>query len=90
VLAFRDVNPVAPTHILIIPKRHVKNVRAATDEDKALIGEMVLRAAAIAEDQGIADKGYRLVFNVGDHAGESVYHLHLHLIGGRRLSWPPG
>jgi histidine triad (HIT) family protein len=90
VLAFRDVNPAAPTHILIIPKRAIANIRGAEESDQELLGKLLLRAAKIAESEGIAESGYRLVFNVGANAGESVFHLHLHLIGGRALSWPPG
>ena len=90
VLAFRDINPVAPTHILVIPKRAIRNALAVTLEDKALVGEMVLASAQIAREQGIDETGYRLVMNIGRDGGESVPHLHMHLLGGRAMAWPPG
>jgi histidine triad (HIT) family protein len=88
-VAFRDRNPVAPTHILIIPRRHVENVRDAKAEDAALLGRLLLKASEIAEGEGLS-AGFRLVTNTGSQAGQSVYHFHLHLLGGRRMSWPPG
>jgi len=95
VLAFRDINPVAPVHILIVPKKHIEGVQSLTQEDECLVGHMFYVARRIAEEQGIApgedlSRGYRLVFNVGRDAGQSVFHLHLHLIGGRSMGWPPG
>jgi len=90
VLAFRDINAAAPTHILVIPKEHIRNAGAAKPEHRELLGDLVLAASQIAQEQGIADSGYRLVMNVGRDGGESVPHLHMHLIGGRSLSWPPG
>ena len=90
VLAFRDISPVAPTHILVIPKRAIRNALAVTSEDKALVGEMVFAAAQIAREQGIDETGYRLVMNIGRDGGESVPHLHMHLLGGRAMTWPPG
>jgi histidine triad (HIT) family protein len=90
ILAFRDINPAAPTHILVIPKRPIRNAGAARPEDRQLLGELVLAAGEVARQQGIAETGYRIVMNVGQHGGESVPHLHLHVIGGRQLSWPPG
>ncbi len=90
VLAFRDIQPVAPTHILVIPKRPIVNVATATEADAALLGKLMLTAAKVARDEGIEDGGYRLVTNIGREGGQSVYHLHIHVIGGRRLSWPPG
>lgn len=89
-LAFRDVSPTAPTHILIIPKRPIPTLDAAQDSDADLLGKMMLRAASIARQEGIADGGYRLVMNCNADGGQSVYHLHLHLIGGREMAWPPG
>jgi histidine triad (HIT) family protein len=89
-LAFRDVNPQAPTHILVIPKKHVATVNDLTGDDETLVGELVRAAAQIATDEGIAEDGYRLVFNTNAGAGQTVFHLHLHLLGGRPLSWPPG
>ena len=95
VYAFHDINPVAPTHILIVPKKHILGVQTLEPEDECLVGHMFYVARRIAEDQGLAPKedlkgGYRLVFNVGRDAGQSVFHLHLHLIGGRHMGWPPG
>ena len=90
VLAFRDINPTAPVHTLVIPKRHIRNAGATDEGDKELIGELVLAATEVARLEGVAESGYRLVMNVGREGGESVPHLHLHVIGGRQLSWPPG
>jgi histidine triad (HIT) family protein len=87
--AFEDINPQAPTHVLIIPKRHVRGLKEATPEDAELIGRCHLAAAHIARQRGIED-GYRTVLNVGPQAGQSVFHLHVHLLGGRSLHWPPG
>jgi histidine triad (HIT) family protein len=87
--AFEDINPQAPTHVLIIPKRHVRGLKEATSEDAELIGRCQLAAAEIARQRGIED-GYRTVLNVGPQAGQSVFHLHVHLLGGRSLHWPPG
>lgn len=89
-LAFRDINPQAPTHVLIIPKRHIDNINHATSDDAALLGRMVLAAKKIAEQEGIHDTGYRLVFNTKNHGGQTVYHIHLHVLGGRQMIWPPG
>lgn len=90
VLAFRDVNPQAPTHILIIPKKTIPTVNELTAADAGLVGKMVLAAKQIAAEKGLADKGYRLVINCNTAGGQTVYHLHLHLLGGRQLTWPPG
>ena len=90
VLAFRDIAPQAPTHVLIIPKKHVASAHALSSEDAALWLHMIEAAQAIAKAEGIAETGYRLVTNVGEDAGQSVPHLHLHLLGGRTLAWPPG
>jgi histidine triad (HIT) family protein len=87
--AFEDINPQGPTHVLIIPKKHIAGLKEATAEDSAIIGLCHLTAAHIARDRSIED-GYRTVLNVGPRAGQSVFHLHVHLIGGRTLSWPPG
>ena len=89
VFAFEDIEPKAPTHVLIIPKKHIQGLKEATAEDAELIGRMNLAAAQIGRDRGIED-GYRTVFNVGPKSGQSVFHLHLHLVGGRELTWPPG
>ena len=90
VLAFRDIDPKAPTHILLVPKKDIPRVAGATKDDEALIGHLVVTAAEIARKEGIDATGYRLVINNGKHAGESVPHLHLHLLGGRAMEWPPG
>ncbi len=87
--AFEDINPQAPTHVLIIPRKHIRGLKEATEEDAELLGYCQLVAAKIARERGIED-GYRTVYNVGPRAGQSVFHLHLHLIGGRGLRWPPG
>jgi len=90
-LAFRDLNPQAPTHVLIVPLRHVDAVRDATGEDGAvLLGHVFQLAAKVATDLGLDASGYRLVSNTGREAGQSVFHLHVHLLGGRALGWPPG
>ncbi len=86
---FEDINPQAPTHVLIIPKKHIVGLKQAQAEDAEVIGYLHLLAAQIARQRGIED-GYRTVFNVGPRAGQSVFHLHLHLLGGRSLRWPPG
>lgn len=90
VLAFRDIDPQAPTHVLIIPKRRIATLNDLGQEDAALVGDMVLAARDIARQAGLSEDGYRLVFNCNRHGGQSVYHIHLHLLGGRQLTWPPG
>ncbi len=90
VLAFRDVNPQAPTHVLIIPKRRIATINDAADSDAELLGRLILSARKIAADQGIAEDGYRLVFNCNSHGGQTIFHIHLHLLGGRDMAWPPG
>ncbi|MEQ1693694.1 MAG: histidine triad nucleotide-binding protein [Gemmatimonas sp.] len=87
-VAFRDINPQAPVHVLVIPKRHVASLAEASDGME--LGAISLLAAQVARDEGIADAGYRTVMNTGDDGGQTVHHLHLHLLGGRRLKWPPG
>jgi len=89
VTAFHDLRPRAPTHILIVPNRHITGVGAAEPEDSALLGKLFVIARRLAEQEGIVD-GYRLVVNNGPRAGQSVFHLHVHLLGGRPLGWPPG
>jgi len=86
--AFRDLNPQAPTHILVIPKKHIASLDDASDSN--LIGQMMALAAAIARQEGIAKSGYRTVINTGKNGGQSVDHLHIHLLGGRQMTWPPG
>lgn len=88
VVAFRDVNPAAPTHVLLIPKDHIVSARELKGEHGGVVAEIFEMAARIASDEGLDD--YRIVTNVGPGAGQSVFHLHLHLLGGRSLSWPPG
>lgn len=90
VVAFEDLHPQAPTHILVIPKKHIATLNDAVLEDQALIGEVVLAATAIAKDRHISSSGYRLVCNTNPGAGQSVFHIHFHLLGGRSLAWPPG
>ena len=87
VVAFKDINPIAPIHYLIIPKKHIASVNHLEPQDKELMGELFLAAKEIAKKEGIADNGYRLVFNVGKESGQMVDHLHLHLLGGKKLSW---
>ena len=87
-VAFRDINPQAPTHVLVIPRTHVASLNEATDP--AMIGELALMAREIARAEGIAEGGYRTVFNTNADAGQTVFHLHLHLLGGRTMKWPPG
>lgn len=89
-VAFRDLNPQAPVHVLVIPRRHVQDAAAVGPDDADMVGDLMAVAQAVAEAEGIAASGYRLVFNVGEDATNSVPHLHLHVIGGRRMSWPPG
>lgn len=90
VLAFADVNPQAPTHALVIPKRHLASLDAATDDDTLLLGKVMLAAQRIARAAGLAEAGYRVVTNHGENAGQSVFHLHVHVLGGRTFAWPPG
>jgi histidine triad (HIT) family protein len=89
-LALRDISPQAPVHILIVPKKHITRVGAAEADEQALLGHLLLAAADIARRENIASTGYRLVINNGPHGGETVPHLHIHLLGGRPLAWPPG
>jgi histidine triad (HIT) family protein len=90
VVAFHDINPQAPVHVLVIPRRHITSLVDAESADEPLLGRLVHAARELAELLGIAERGFRLVLNCGDDAGYSVYHVHLHLLGGRRLGWPPG
>lgn len=88
-LAFRDINPQAPIHILVIPREHHRDL-AAVAADAGLLAEMATEAHEVAVAEGVADSGYRVVFNTGDHAGQTVHHVHAHVLGGRAMSWPPG
>ena len=90
VLAIRDINPQAPTHVLVIPRRHISTVNHLEEDDRGLVGDLYLAAKAIAAEEGIAESGYRAVMNCNAGAGQSVFHIHLHVLGGRGLKWPPG
>ena len=90
VYAFRDIHPAAPTHTLIVPRAHIRDIAAPEASDGALLAALVAAANTIARQEGVAESGYRLVWNVGPDAGQTVFHLHLHLLGGRVMAWPPG
>lgn len=90
VLAFRDLNPQAPTHVLVIPKKHISTINDIQPEDAELVGKMFLAAQQVAKDEGIAEQGYRTVMNCNAGAGQTVFHIHLHVLGGRGMTWPPG
>ncbi len=89
-VAFKDINPQAPMHVLIVPRRHIATLNDLTENDDGIVGEMIRRAAALAAEHGHADSGYRTVLNCNEGAGQSVFHIHLHVLGGRRMGWPPG
>ena len=90
VLAFRDIDPKAPTHILIIPKKHITTLNEINENDQDLLGDLLLTAKKIAKDEGIDTSGYRTVFNCNSDGGQTVFHIHMHLLGGRPMAWPPG
>lgn len=90
VMAFNDINPQAPMHVLVIPKRHISTLNELSAEDDELIGDIVRRGAAIANERGYGEGGYRTVFNCNADAGQTVFHIHLHVMGGRAFAWPPG
>jgi len=90
ILAFRDISPQAPVHFLVIPKKEIRTLNDINEEDKSLIGELFMVAKEIAKKEGISEKGYRTIFNCNEHGGQTVYHIHLHVLGGRQLEWPPG
>jgi histidine triad (HIT) family protein len=90
VVAFKDINPQAPTHVLIVPRRHIASLNDLEPADDAIVGELVRTAAAIAKKNGHAEGGYRTVFNCNADAGQTVFHIHLHVLGGRKMTWPPG
>jgi|TARA_B110000444_G_scaffold258806_1_gene300737 histidine triad (HIT) family protein len=90
VLAFRDIDPKAPIHILVIPKKHIKSINELNSSDKFLAGELILASKKIAIDEGINLKGFRTIFNTNDDGGQTVYHIHMHIMGGRQMKWPPG
>jgi histidine triad (HIT) family protein len=89
VIAFRDINPKAPTHVLVIPRRHIPDAHALTDADGDILGKLFAAARQVADDAGLG-KGYRVVTNIGPESGQTVFHLHFHVLGGRPMSWPPG
>lgn len=89
-VAFRDINPQAPTHVLVIPRKHISTINDIEPDDEAIVGSLYSAARDIAEREGIADEGYRAVMNCNEGAGQSVFHIHLHVLGGRQLGWPPG
>ena len=89
-LAFRDINPMAPTHVLVIPKQHVATINDLEESHREIVGDLYLAAKQIAAEEGIADDGYRVVMNCNAGAGQSVFHIHLHVLGGRTMAWPPG
>lgn len=90
VIAFGDINPQAPTHVLVIPRKHIATLNDLAGEDRELISHTVLTATALASDMGLAEDGFRLVWNCNRHGGQDVFHIHLHLLGGRQMLWPPG
>jgi histidine triad (HIT) family protein len=90
VVAFEDINPQAPMHVLVVPRAHVATLNDVTVEHEVLAGRLLRRGAAIARERGYAERGYRAVFNCNAEAGQTVFHIHLHVLGGRRLGWPPG
>ncbi|HSG59499.1 MAG TPA: histidine triad nucleotide-binding protein [Woeseiaceae bacterium] len=90
VLAFRDITPQAPTHVLVIPRRHIATINDLEPGDREVVGDLYLAAKAVAAAEGLAEPGYRVVMNCNEGAGQSVFHIHLHLLGGRGLGWPPG
>ena len=90
ILAFRDISPQAPVHFIVIPKKEIRTINDINEEDKSLIGELFIVAKEIAKKEGISEKGYRTIFNCNEHGGQTVYHIHLHVLGGRQLEWPPG
>jgi histidine triad (HIT) family protein len=89
-VVLQDVSPQAPLHALVIPRKHIATLNDLSPEDDGLVGEMLRRAAAVAQEQGVAQRGYRSVFNCNSEAGQTVLHIHLHVIGGRPMAWPPG
>ena len=90
IIAFEDINPQAPIHILLIPKEHFTSLNDVTEEKKEILGELLIKARQIAKEKGLANNGYRIVLNTGKDSGQAVFHIHFHLFGGRRMTWPPG
>lgn len=89
-VAFHDINPVAPIHVLVIPKQHISGIGEVTDEHAEVLGKLLVAARRVAEDAGLSQSGFRVVINHGQHAGQTVHHIHVHVLGGRPLAWPPG
>ncbi len=89
-IAFRDIDPKAPVHILIVPKKEIPSLAEVTGKDKTLLGHLLVKASEIAKAEGISESGYRVVVNTNKEGGQEVYHLHLHILGGRQMTWPPG
>jgi histidine triad (HIT) family protein len=90
VLAFRDISPKAPAHLLVIPKKHISTINDIQEDDKNLLGHMIFTAKQLAQTEGLAEDGYRLVMNCNEDGGQTVFHIHLHVLGGRQMTWPPG
>jgi histidine triad (HIT) family protein len=90
IVAFHDIHPVSPVHVLVIPKKHISSLLELAEEDQLLAGKILLVAQKIAEEFGLSEKGFRIVNNTGEEGGQTVYHIHFHLLGGRNLTWPPG
>ena len=90
VLAFRDINPQAPIHFLVIPKKEIRTLNDIEENDKDLIGKLFIIAKELAKSEGISEEGYRTIFNCNEHGAQTVYHIHLHVLGGRQMTWPPG
>ena len=89
-IAFRDIDPKAPVHILLVPKKEIPSLAQVTENDKTLLGHLMVKASEIAKAEGISDSGYRVVVNTNKEGGQEVYHIHLHILGGRQMTWPPG
>jgi histidine triad (HIT) family protein len=89
-IAFRDIDPKAPVHILLVPKKEIPSLADVTEQDKSLLGQLLIKASEIARDHGVSDSGYRIVINTNKEGGQEVYHIHLHIFGGRQMNWPPG
>jgi histidine triad (HIT) family protein len=89
-VVLQDINPQAPLHALVVPRRHIASLNELSADDDGLVGEMIRRAAALAKEHGVAERGYRTVFNCNAEAGQTVFHIHLHVLGGRPMGWPPG
>jgi histidine triad (HIT) family protein len=90
VVAIKDINPQAPMHVLVLPRRHISSLNELTAEDDGLVGELIRRGSALAAEHGHSNRGYRTVFNCNADAGQTVFHIHLHVLGGRKMTWPPG